>query len=313
MNAVEGEDARQLDLKGILSSMTKQLKKANPMEDEIKAKRRRVNQENAELSKLENKKAKAKALIGALLDKENLLPLPLDDPCLLREVGAACDDIKITYHTASSIPKDLMEWAFRLIKTNMKESYERCPGWGWKDRSKRKELMNSDARFLIAEAKATAVTNGDNTKWVDAGGLHRNEAGRESYNNTKNNYNNPCRDSKRKRVTELKEGQESKAAVVPVAFVHLRFEIERNEPVLYIWEIQVEKVGQGKGIGKYLMRLIDSIARKFDVPRLMLTVFRENTRAMAFYRRLGFIDDESSPDDDHGYAILSKETCLSMH
>lgn len=50
-----------------------------------------------------------------------------------------------------------------------------------------------------------------------------------------------------------------------IGFVHYRFLIEEELPVLYIYELQLEPCAQGKGLGKFLMQLIELIARKVFV------------------------------------------------
>ena len=52
---------------------------------------------------------------------------------------------------------------------------------------------------------------------------------------------------------------------------------------------------QGKGLGKFLMLLLELIARKSGVTRLMLTVFHGNLAARALYRKLGYVMDDDSP------------------
>ena len=47
-----------------------------------------------------------------------------------------------------------------------------------------------------------------------------------------------------------------------LGFVHFRFVIEEDLPVLYVYELQLESRVQGKGLGKFLMQLIELIARK---------------------------------------------------
>ena len=49
----------------------------------------------------------------------------------------------------SQLTEELSEWAFALLKDNMQKIYE-DGGWGWKDEKKRKELLDEEARFLIA-------------------------------------------------------------------------------------------------------------------------------------------------------------------
>jgi hypothetical protein len=47
-----------------------------------------------------------------------------------------------------------------------------------------------------------------------------------------------------------------------VAFLHYRFVMEEDFPVLYVYELQLEKSVQERGLGKFLMQLMELIARK---------------------------------------------------
>lgn len=44
---------------------------------------------------------------------------------------------------------------------------------------------------------------------------------------------------------------------------------------------------QGKGLGRFLMQLLELVGRKSGVARLMLTVFHQSAAAVALYRKLG--------------------------
>lgn len=101
------------------------------------------------------------------------------------------------------------------------------------------------------------------------------------------------------------------SAMTPVAFVHIRFEEEHGQPICYLYEIQISSSHQGKGLGKYLMQLVELITRKGGLTRIMLTVFHENTSAIILYNKLGYVRDNDSPGvvdptGDHGYEILTK-------
>ena len=50
-----------------------------------------------------------------------------------------------------------------------------------------------------------------------------------------------------------------------------------------------------KGVGKHLMVVLEIIALKLGMEWVMLTVFNANEAAGAFYRRLGYGVDETSP------------------
>lgn len=100
-----------------------------------------------------------------------------------------------------------------------------------------------------------------------------------------------------------------------VAFCHYRFEYDDDQyptcAVLYLYEIQVSRRFQSRGIGQSLMELLRCIAEKASMTKIILTVFRLNHQALKFYRSLNYKIDESSPSEDDGngtvdYLILSK-------
>ncbi|CAI8595079.1 unnamed protein product [Vicia faba] len=81
-----------------------------------------------------------------------------------------------------------------------------------------------------------------------------------------------------------------------VGFVHYRFVLEEEVPVLYVYELQVEPRVQGKGLGKFLMELIELIAQKNCMSAVMLTVQKANLSAMKFYTsKLRYIISATSP------------------
>lgn len=47
-----------------------------------------------------------------------------------------------------------------------------------------------------------------------------------------------------------------------VGFVHYRFVLEEELPVVYVYELQMEPSFQGKGLGKFMMQLVEQIACK---------------------------------------------------
>ncbi|KAF5803718.1 putative transferase transcription regulator GNAT family [Helianthus annuus] len=68
-----------------------------------------------------------------------------------------------------------------------------------------------------------------------------------------------------------------------VGFVHYRFTIEEDVPVLYVYELQLEPAYQGKGLGKFLMQLVELIACNNSMGAVVLTVQKQNTSAINFY------------------------------
>lgn len=93
----------------------------------------------------------------------------------------------------------------------------------------------------------------------------------------------------------------------PLGFVHYRFLVEEEVPVLYVYELQVTgacfpprrqllrrltaapacraEAARGKGLGKYLMLFAEMLAKRSPGPLggVVLTIQRVNTRALQFY------------------------------
>lgn len=85
-------------------------------------------------------------------------------------------------------------------------------------------------------------------------------------------------------------------------------------PVLYIYEIHLQKQLRQVGLGKHLMDIVEGTAEKVGVEKVMLTCFLSNTLAHSFYERRGYAADVSSPEDRStrgktvkaDYVIMSK-------
>ncbi|KAF9270283.1 acyl-CoA N-acyltransferase [Marasmius fiardii PR-910] len=97
------------------------------------------------------------------------------------------------------------------------------------------------------------------------------------------------------------------------AYTMFRFEYEEGFNLLYCYELQIQESYQRKGLGKFLMNTLDSIAGKWKMDEIVLTVFKANVSASRFYKALGFSVDPSSPTDEDleelgivDYEILSK-------
>ncbi|XP_071698875.1 uncharacterized protein [Rutidosis leptorrhynchoides] len=82
-------------------------------------------------------------------------------------------------------------------------------------------------------------------------------------------------------VYEVPITPDTEASVI--GFVHYRFTIEEDIPVLYLYELQLESAYQGKGLGKFLMELVELIACKNCMGAVVLTVQKQNTSAVNFY------------------------------
>lgn len=112
-------------------------------------------------------------------------------------------------------------------------------------------------------------------------------------------------------VAENKETKEK------IGFTHFRFDwdYDRVKGVVYCYELQIEESYQGKGIGSYLMKLLELIAAHFKFPKVILTCLKHDKPAVKFYQeKHSFTVDPASPSKfqkNECYEILSKRINLS--
>ena len=103
-----------------------------------------------------------------------------------------------------------------------------------------------------------------------------------------------------------------------VGYVMFRFEWDDEEepehPVIFVYELQVSSSFQHKGIGKYLMQLLNGVSTTCRMWKIMLTCFKENTTALKFYYSIGYNIDVNSPSrcgyEEETYEILSNKPDL---
>ncbi|XP_050078534.1 N-alpha-acetyltransferase 40 [Anopheles maculipalpis] len=94
----------------------------------------------------------------------------------------------------------------------------------------------------------------------------------------------------------------------PAAYTMFRFDLDYGRSVLYCYELQVEAEFQRKGLGAFMMKALEQMAKHFSMERVVLTVLKNNEDGMRFYRRLGYEVDDMSPDKEEkaAYEIMSK-------
>lgn len=110
--------------------------------------------------------------------------------------------------------------------------------------------------------------------------------------------------------------KEIKSAKQHTLFVHhegqrrgiccLRWLTENNEPVLYLYEIQLEASACRFGLGTKIMTLVEKLAMKSRMQKVVLTVLINNVAAVEFYRKLNYTNNEKL-DKTYSYRILSKK------
>ncbi|KAK3750705.1 hypothetical protein QZH41_005748 [Actinostola sp. cb2023] len=70
-----------------------------------------------------------------------------------------------------------------------------------------------------------------------------------------------------------------------VALSHFRFDLDENmEEVLYCYEVQVDPALHHKGLGKFLMQILELIGHKAQMKKVVLTVFTDNNVAVNFFK-----------------------------
>lgn len=168
----------------------------------------------------------------------------------------------------------VVDACMELLERNMAAMYEDA-GWGWRPAKKRGELVDSTARLLVAwEQPADAG--------VDAAAALDTAV--------------PSAGGPRQLA----------------AFVHLRFELEENRSMAYIWEVQVAPRFARLGLGRRLLQVCELLARRAGIEYMMATVFKDNVTSMQFFTQgMRYVVDEDSPSnhevEDAAHEILSKD------
>ncbi|KAI6649316.1 N-alpha-acetyltransferase 40 [Oopsacas minuta] len=95
---------------------------------------------------------------------------------------------------------------------------------------------------------------------------------------------------------------------VYLGFLNFRFDMDEDCDVVYLYEIQVNPLAQRKGIGSLLLSIVEMIAVRNNITKVILTSHRNNSASQKFFRdKHGYTDDESSPTlEPVNYDILSK-------
>ncbi|KAJ3155752.1 hypothetical protein HDU86_004221 [Geranomyces michiganensis] len=70
---------------------------------------------------------------------------------------------------------------------------------------------------------------------------------------------------------------------------------ERQIPVVYCYELQIQQAYQRRGLGAYFMDMMEELGAKYRMKKAVLTVFKSNTSAIAFYTKRGYDIDGISP------------------
>lgn len=188
----------------------------------------------------------------ALVKAANAQADPLDQLPSFQKFDKNGVVLNLSTRRVNDLTDDRKVWVMDLIRTNMKALYEQS-SWGWKESTKKEEMYEDAAWYLIAETE---------------------------------------------------EG-------VPVAYAQFRYDMDYDDEVLYVYEIQLEEAYRRKGIGKFMMTILELLSFKADMRKIMLTAFKHNPEATKFFKgALKYEIDETCPTDDvyeqFDYEILSK-------
>ncbi|KAI8591034.1 hypothetical protein BDZ88DRAFT_413180 [Geranomyces variabilis] len=170
--------------------------------------------------------------------------------------------ISSTVYDLKTLPPDLLDWALNLVKSNLYDQYVAAKDTGWSSSDKLGEMTEENARYVIA----TETTSDGSTARV--GFLY--------FQFTMEDTCDP-------------EGEEADA--------DSGSEEERQIPVVYCYELQLEEAYQRRGLGTYFMNLLEELGLKYQMKKSMLTVFKSNTSAIAFYTNRGYDIDGISPSN----------------
>lgn len=116
-------------------------------------------------------------------------------------------------------------------------------------------------------------------------------------------------------IVRKRTSDSSNSSFTVEGFVSFMVTYEDGLEVVYIYEIHLAPHLRSQGVGKLLMQMLEEMGEKVGVEKCMLTVFRTNEKAVAWYHHRGYVIDEFSPQPrilrngsvkEPSYLILSK-------
>ncbi|KAI5305666.1 hypothetical protein KEM56_003690 [Ascosphaera pollenicola] len=196
---------------------------------------------------------------------------------------------EIEIHDNTTIPSGMFEACFRLVEFTCAETYKRS-SFGWSASGKKKEMADEDMRFLVLARR----------------GRHKDKktGARDSTEFTADDVHSD---------SDTVWGEKCPRIGGFLSFMVTK---EAGLPIIYVYEIHLHPMLQGRNIGSKLLSFIDFIGSSLNLNKVMLTTFKKNEGAIRFYRRHGFEEDESSPKSrrlrngkvkEWDYMIMSKE------
>ncbi|KAK3674959.1 hypothetical protein LTR78_005303 [Recurvomyces mirabilis] len=185
----------------------------------------------------------------------------------------------ITLISASQLLTSEVTACFDVISSTSKTDYENST-FGWHPKRKLKEMRENEMRYLLVRSQAPS--------------------------------------SAASTTSPPTTNQETAARTEPIeAFVSFMATHDSDPPVpvLYIYEIHLLPHLRKIGLGAHLMHIVESVAESMGVRKVMLTCFLSNEKALAFYKRRGYVKDICSPGPrktrgrvvEPDYVIMSRD------
>jgi N-alpha-acetyltransferase 40 len=204
------------------------------------------------------------------MDEQERLAAAMDEVDFLNRLGLSKQQeiIDLESCRCEDIPMQEREQMVQMVENDLKDFYN--DAWGWDREDKKKELFANVSRFLVARSK---------TGGTDIDKVNKNISGKE------------------------------KGEIV--GFAMFRFcwddDNEPEFPILYLYELNVVSSHRGTGLAKVLMETLVEIVKYFGLWKMMLTCFKANTRAIAFYKKCGMGVDIYSPSRCDGMDVVKYE------
>ncbi|KAL3801367.1 hypothetical protein HJC23_006977, partial [Cyclotella cryptica] len=99
--------------------------------------------------------------------------------------------------------------------------------------------------------------------------------------------------------SKISQSTNAESEPTVLRFVHYRFEPDHEDDpialVSYVYKLQIQSMKQKLGLGKCLMSIVELLALKFRMEKIMLTMFKVNAKALGFYlHKMKYEVDECS-------------------
>ncbi|KAL4966248.1 N-terminal L-serine N(alpha)-acetyltransferase NAT4 [Aspergillus stella-maris] len=169
------------------------------------------------------------------------------------------DSHDLSIYTAATIPPSELDLCFDLIESTSSAAYKDS-SMGWSASEKRKEMKLPDMKYMILRRRADASSSAGDGSGEDA-----------------------------------ERDRDGDGAGEFAGFLEFMVTYEDGYEVLYCYEIHLTPESQGQGLGEELMQRFERIGKAVGLEKTMLTVFKSNKRAIKFYERVGYEEDENSP------------------